>query len=252
MKTNNVTEKQIFDRARSNLLLMIVLTLINIVLFLVGSQTMMLFSATVPYLLIMVGVINEIDVILNVCIIITAVIMILYFLCWILSKRNPVWMIVAATLFIIDTIILIYIYIGMQEFSGILDFLMHIWVLYYLFIGIKYGYKLKKMSPEATTDKIPEKDFADTKPLYIADMTNKYRVLAESNIPGYNVSYRRIKKINELVINNYVYDSIELLVEPPHTLSSRLNGHLFEAGYNGSHSFIRIDGELITKKFRIW
>ena len=92
----------------------------------------------------------------------------------------------------------------------------------------------------------------DTSALYRADMDVKYRVLAEIDIYGYHVCYRRVKKTNELVINNYVYDTVGMLIEPPHKLTASINSHLFEVGYDGLHSYIRVDGQPLVKKIRIW
>ena len=39
-----------FNSARSNLLLMIILTFVNVILYFVGTDSMLLFSATIPYL----------------------------------------------------------------------------------------------------------------------------------------------------------------------------------------------------------
>lgn len=249
-------EKQMYDKARGNLLLMIILTLINVVLFFLGSETVMLFSATVPYMSILIGFLSEIDVIMQVCAIFTTVVMVMYLLCWVFSKRNPVWIIIAMVMFVIDTIALIWIYVGTQEASGIIDLVIHIWVLYYLFNGIKYGYKLKKMNDGIQeTDEVIDnttETIKDTSALYRADMDVKYRVLAEIDIYGYHVCYRRVKKTNELVINNYVYDTVEMFIEPPHKLTASINSHLFEVGNDGLHSYIRVDGQPLVKKIRIW
>ena len=248
-------EKQMYDKARANLLLMIILTIINIVLFFLGSETVMLFSATIPYMSILIGVLSEIDGAIQVCAVFTIAIMVMYFMCWILSKRNPIWMIIAMVMFVIDTVALICIYVGIQEAAGIIDLITHIWVFYYLFIGVRYGYKLKKISSEGKTKEQEIDSFdeiVDTDTLYIADMNTKYRVLAEANVPGYEICYRRVKKTNELVINNYVYDTKEMLIEPPHKLMASINGHIFEVGYDGMHSYIRADDQLLVRKIRVW
>lgn len=256
MNINRNTVKQTYEKARANLKLMLVFTFINIVLLLVGSETMLLFAATVPYLSVIFASAIEIVEMRVLGIVIAAVVMALYLVCCIFSKKSPVWMIVALVMFVIDTIALIFMYVAIGEYSGILDFAIHIWVLYYLVIGVINGYKLRKLGPEdenaEESDEICLDEEANTQPRYFADATDKYRVLAEFNIDGYRVCYRRIKRTNELVINDYVYDCVEMLFETPHNLSASVGGHLFEAGYSGSHSYIRVDGELLVKKIRIW
>ena len=256
MKKDKSFESQVYEKARGNLLLMIILTVINIALFFMGSETIMLFSATVPYMSIIVGCLSEIDVVMQVCAIFTVAIILMYLLCWIFSKRNPIWIIIAMVMFIIDTIAVICVYLDMQDASGLLDLGIHIWVLYYLFTGIKYGYKFKKInsSVEKTDTAIDNETeiTKDTSALYRAEMDVKHRVLAETDAHGYHVCYRRVKRRNELVVNGYVYDIAEMLIEPPHKLTASIDEHLFEVGYDGFRSYIRIDGEILVKKIRIW
>ncbi len=134
--------------ARGNLLLMIILTVINIILAAVGSDTMLLFSATVPYYVATIGILSEIGILAGTGLGIAAVILIIYLLCWIFSKKHYGWMIAALVLFILDTLAMIGIYMLYGDASGVLDIVIHAWVLYYLVIGVRYGYKLKKMPAE--------------------------------------------------------------------------------------------------------
>lgn len=81
---------------RSNLLLMLALTLINVVFVFFESNTMMLFSATVPYI---IGFyLGE-----YIFYIFALVIMFLYLLCWFFSKKHYGWMIFETILFVLDT-----------------------------------------------------------------------------------------------------------------------------------------------------
>ena len=69
---------------------------------------------------------------------------------------------------------------------------------------------------------------------------------------GHYVVYRRVKKTNELVIDLYVYDEIEILVECAHSLEARIDGHLIVVGFDGvSHSYLSVDGEIVAKKLRL-
>ena len=67
---------------------------------------------------------------------------------WLLSKKRYGWLIPALVLFIMDTLAMGGMYIWFADFSGILDILMHVWVLYYLFVGISSGKKLKNLPAE--------------------------------------------------------------------------------------------------------
>ncbi len=143
-----LTPKAKYDSARSNLLLMIVFTLINVVLAAIGSETMMLFSATVPYLFAIMGMIEGFSELLAPGIVLALISIGIYFVCWLLSKKHYAWMIVALVLFSIDTLIMIGMYVFAGDFSGIIDVLIHAWVMYYLVVGAINGPKLKKLPEE--------------------------------------------------------------------------------------------------------
>ena len=53
----SLTPKAKYDNSRANLLLMIIFTAINVILAAAGTDYMMLFSATVPYLFATLGTI---------------------------------------------------------------------------------------------------------------------------------------------------------------------------------------------------
>ncbi len=273
MNNNNSTQvknpaQEKYNAARANLLLMLVLTIVNLVLLMANSGVMLLFSATAPYIFVMIGVVSEINVILIICLLITAIILIAYFLCWIFSKYHYGWMITALVLFSIDTLLMAGMYILAQDVSGILDVVIHIFVLYYLIIGVKYGYKLKNQpaTPE-TESESNERSFSspceevraenapsgDSVPLRKANNDIKHRILLEHEYLGHRICYRRVKRVNELVIDGYVYDDVEMLIEAAHALNARLDGHTFQVGFNGSaQSYLRVDGQKIASKLRLF
>jgi hypothetical protein len=57
-------------------------------------------------------------------------------------------MIAALVMFSLDTLFLIGLYILLGDAFGILDTLIHVWVLYYLIVGVINGVKLKKLPEE--------------------------------------------------------------------------------------------------------
>ncbi len=254
------------EKARSNLILMIVLTAVNVAMLLFGSDYMLLFSATVPYFSVIFG--TAVEGGLAVGIAIAAIILGLYILCWIFSKKYYGFMIAALVLFVLDTLVMALVYLGISEISGVLDVIIHIWVLYYLVIGVTGGYKLKHLSPEeeleyeaAQASIEPEETeqvyVADgvinaSSPIRVADTSVKSRTLIEGDFVGKNIVYRRVKRVNELVINGNVYDEVKMLVETAHSLTANLDGHQIEVGYDGIiNSYIKIDGERVAKKIRI-
>ena len=237
---------------RSNLLIAIILTLLNIVMFIAGSETMMLFSISVPYYAVLFGVILGGQELMITGCVIAGIILLAYFLCWLLSKKHVGWLIAALVLMILDTLVLIGFYLLAGEVSGILDFVFHAMIIYYLAAGISAAKKLKELPPEEPAVAEPEEPQGNSVPLRRVEEGEKARVLLESTYGTYRVVYRRVKKTNQLVINDYIYDEITFGIEPDHSLSARLDGHEFTVGYRaaGSSSYFQVDGKEIAKKIR--
>ncbi len=272
MKNNNAPAKNTFEAhqkrystARADLLIMIVLTVANIILMFIGSDTMMLFSATIPYFAVGMGYWNGEPELTIFGIIVAVICIALYLICWFMSKKKYQWFIVATVLFALDTIAMVYLYASSGEIeSGIFDMVIHALVFYYLIVGFNTGKKLKEL--EATKDSLGEgiiedgytsyENNADTNGNTIykrrADAEVKSRTLAEGEHNGHHICYRRVKRINELVIDGYVYDEIEMLVETPHELTAVINGETIKAGITSSSiSYIDVNGNRIAKKLRL-
>ncbi|MBQ9132316.1 MAG: hypothetical protein IJX62_07595 [Clostridia bacterium] len=79
----------------------------------------------------------------------------------------------------------------------------------------------------------------------------KGRVLLVATRQGYHILYRRIRHVNELVINGFVYDEKKGVIELEHRLIARVDGHTIAAGYGrDSFSYILFDGKRIAEKKR--
>ena len=239
--------------ARGNLLLMIVFTLLNIVLLFTGSDVMWLFSATIPYYVVIFGVVSEDAVFLTINVVIAAIGLLAYLLCWIFSKKRYGWMIAALVMFIVDTLAMVGLFLLAGEFSGIMDLVFHAWILYYLFLGVTNGRKLKQL-PEEVVNAESAVPMENSNHIRWADPEVKHRVFLEAEAAGCRITFRRVKKVNELVINGYVYAEMEMLMESSHMLSAVVNGHLIQAGYEsaGSYSYINVDGVQVAKKMRFF
>lgn len=178
---NDVPQHEIlasrFHSTRHNLLLIVIFSLINIVLLVTKSGTYFLFSAFIPYMFVDYGMYfcglypaefyepnsEFMDTsFLIVCCIVAAVVLILYLLCWIFSKKPRVgWVIAALVFFVIDTIVMLLTVASLVE--NIIDILFHAYVIFSLSRGIYSYYKLKKLPVEpdpGITQEIPE-TFAD-------------------------------------------------------------------------------------------
>ena len=239
-----------YAASRSNLLLALVLTVINIVLLFTESNSMLLFSMSVPYYTVAFSRLLDLE---TVGLIIAAVMLAVYLLCWILSKKRCGWLVASAVLFVIDSLCLAGLYILMQDFSGILDAVIHIAVLYYLFSGISAYNRLKKLpqlTPEQESQALELPDYST--PIRRADEDVKHRVLLECEYGGHRVCYRRVKRVNELVIDGNVYDEYTAMIESPHKLVARIAGHTYEVGTNQQNrSYFQVDGEQIESKIRL-
>lgn len=242
--------QQRYNTARSNLLLVIILTLVNIVLLFTESESMLLFSASIPYYAVVFGVLLDI---LPMGLAVAAVLLVLYFLCWLLSKKRSGWLIVALVLFVLDTLGMVGLYLLAEDFSGVLDALIHIWVLAYLIMGISAAKKLKNLPEDVQipVDGAESADYAQPEmPKRRIDENEKSRIFVEGNFGGHRIVFRRVKRTNQLVIDNYICDETEMVIETAHALSAVMDTHEVIAGYDGHHSYIKVDGQVIVKKIR--
>lgn len=181
-----------YNICRANLLLVVIFSIVNMIMPVVGSQSYFLFSAFVPFFLAYVGAevtgmfpyeyyaqyyapgeFEAADIsFLIVTLAIALVIVGLYFLCWIMSKKHGIgWIITALVLFGLDTILMFLI----QGFAvdAIIDILFHAWVLYYLIVGIVSYLKLKNLPEEdpvaAEWEVKPTEETAQTAPAETED-----------------------------------------------------------------------------------
>ena len=148
--------KMRYIQARGNLMLAVCLTAVNILMLLLKFTGMFLFSVTVPYYAVLFGMVEETGTLFIPCLLFALAILAVYFLCWLFSKKNPGWMTAALVLFAIDTVCMLALYIWAQDFSGILDLIMHAMLLYYLISAVRANAKLQQLPPEELSS---ENDF---------------------------------------------------------------------------------------------
>ena len=259
-----------YNNTRRNLLLVAVVTLINVIM--VKSDMYYLFSAMLPYTIAYLAALfcgvfpaeyYEGEVmeffpmgVFYVAIAVALVMIGLYVLAFFMSSKGRVgWLIFSLAFFGLDTLFLLGFYGISLDMT--LDYLFHVWIIVILSLGIGAHFKLKKLPAEPVVEATPgdEADLVieDTPSLGMADMEVKSRVFLEAQANGYTITYRRVKKTNQLVINGHVYDEYVAVAELPHVLSATLGGHLYEVG-TGSNSvmFIDVDGQRVAKKLRLF
>ena len=156
-------------RARKNLGVALVLTIINMALSAFGSSLNFPFSVFVPDLLVGLGKASNTHGVY--CYGASAVVMALFGMCWLFCVVRPWWMVCALVLFVLDTVAMGGLTILCMNgnvdlgMSVLINAVFHIWVLYYLVKGVGAGFKLRRllgerMALEAQTVKSEAKDRA--------------------------------------------------------------------------------------------
>lgn len=93
---------------------------------------------------------------------------------------------------------------------------------------------------------------AGTSLLRQADTATKEKVLLKATVQGYEICYRRVRFVNELVVNGCVYDEKKGIIEFEHSLHAVVGGHEIEAGLDeDDFSYINFDRTLIKRKKRL-
>ena len=155
-----------YKNARGNLLLVVIFTVVNAFMAFMGSSSYFLFSAYLPYYSVIFGLVltgrmdvgqeYQLDEKYLVYFVGFAVLVLgLYLLFWLFSKKHYGWLIPALVFFVLDTIFLLRdSFGGGFDFSMLMDVVFHAWVLLSLSLGIINGVKLKKLA-EAETAAAP-------------------------------------------------------------------------------------------------
>lgn len=152
-----------FQSARTDLLLILGFTIINIFLLVTGSDTYFIFSAFIPYVIAYFGMLlcgkfpveyyadfEEIPAldtgVFAVFITVAVIITLLYLLCWFMSKGfKSGWLIVGLVMISVDTLFLL---IGGFSADMIIDLAFHVWMIVTMSIGLSANQKLKKLPEE--------------------------------------------------------------------------------------------------------
>jgi len=125
-----------YDKARWVLLVMIIMTAVNMVLDVVGSDSFYVDSLMLPYSFFWTSIGGSIFGVL---------LLGLYLVCYILSKKKGAWMVVGLVLFIVDIVWLLFSMLVSIPNYGVgsalyiygLSFIIHIVVLVFLILGVK-------------------------------------------------------------------------------------------------------------------
>ena len=133
--------------ARNNLLVVVLFTVLNMVLLLIGSNRYFLFSATIPYYLTYFGYMFDYFTVGTYALtgLVMAVVPLIGLgLCWFMSKKDNRWLTAATVIFGMDAAVMIAMLLWAGDLSGsFLDIVFHGWVLVTLISGIKAAGRLK-------------------------------------------------------------------------------------------------------------
>lgn len=161
-----------FARARSGLLIMLLLTVANLAtVVLMKSETVFVFAAAIPEiaLSVLMGAYYSPEQPLYLMILagaVLAAVLVLYFLCWLFCKKKPRWMTLSLILFAVDcAALIVWLLVALYEVNttgGDIDLIVTTlrllfsgWVLYYLVRGVKAAKHLKVPNKAATETDLP-------------------------------------------------------------------------------------------------
>lgn len=176
--------------------------------------------------------------------------------CYFISKKHVGGMIAAAVLLGADIIFEIYWYDIMLAYTT--EYILPGLLLAAMIVGIVSRFRLsfiEWMGETPTAEQTGGAELAphpDTAALHAVDYAAKGKIIMIYDIAGYTVGYRRVGRINELIINKMVYDTLDTgAYEQPHELCAYVDGHEFVVGTGAdAQAFIRFDGEVVRKKQR--
>lgn len=256
------------NRARYNLMFMIILTVLNLFFVFSNGNIIVPFSSSISVYATFFGLTLKNDtssiVPLVIGIIVAGVAIGALLLCYFKSKDNPFFMFLSFILIAADLIVLLTICIfnyGITEWFNILDILLHILLLFYCFGGIRAHTALAKLKKangadialqDEEKDDEPQDTEHDTAPeggeiyKYEDDGTEP---LVTGKSGGLSVFAVIRGNRAELVINGYVCDSLEITKYDSFSLRAIVNGIDFlfeyETEVNGDAMYLYADEELI-------
>lgn len=141
---------------RYALLMVMVFTVVNLVVILLGAGRFFLFSASVPYYMTLLakgydngfvaGSWNVNGRYTTAALLISVGILTAYLICWFLSEKRRGWLIAALALFSLDTMALVAISFLLMDgpMSCIFDLFIHGWALWQMSAGVKAYGELEK------------------------------------------------------------------------------------------------------------
>jgi hypothetical protein len=148
MSNNELIKQAIqFSRARGNLLLVIVFSAVNLILVAMESSLYFPFSAVMPIFL--YAVLIQIFFVETLTALVFGFLCIgTYYICWALSKKLRVFILIALIFFVADTLLYGYIFLDDVDTGFFIQAAFRVWVLFYLVTGTIAWFKLRGVTQE--------------------------------------------------------------------------------------------------------
>ena len=136
--------QQAYGSARSTLLILVILTVVNVVFWFASVGVEMLFCIDFPYIIIVF-----MDAMGNapLGIAIGAAVLLFFLAAWYMSAKNHVWLIAAAAAHGLDTFTLVWLAANNDFGEFVFPLVIHVVASVYLVVGCVHGAKLKKAGP---------------------------------------------------------------------------------------------------------
>ncbi len=221
MKTD--INKQLFDlkitisKARYNLMFIILLTVVNILCIIFKGESLIPFSCSIATFGVAFGIENSL---LPLGLIISILILIPLLVCYFLSNKNVLFIVAPVGILVVDTLALIVISIASGAIASanfFIDLIFHIISIFYLIKAIK-AHKLLgdfKMVSDGTVASIDEVEDTEDMEEELSEPLSEYdddgtMPLLKGKHEGLHVFVVIRNTTAELVINNYICDSLEV------------------------------------------
>ncbi len=219
-----------FSIARANLVIMTALTCVNIAMIALETGRVFQFSAATPQLAFIVF--SNGDAVQKAAGLLISVLIIgLFALCYVLSKRNPLWMTAALVLFVCDTAFLVVWLVAVADnlLANSIEVLYHVWVLYYLIRGVQTAEAFAGTEPAAAaTGPVATQQPPASAPPMPETPLGAYQGGGERLLSalqsGLYLEVFRSDTETALVVDGQVYDRWSGALEQRYTLTARVCG----------------------------
>lgn len=256
-----------YKNARSNLLVMIIFTFASVVLLATDAGYSFLFTAYIPQFLIYLGL-NKVDAVPKmsdagsaIFVSLCFIIIIVYLLTYIFSKKKAGWMIAALVLFSIDCLVLLVFTLPAFEYTFLIDYVFHAYVMYFLISGVKNAEEALLFPEDGVAGpipafngaeaEVPEGEKARSESLGLPVPAKKETILIAASAYGMDITVRRTKGLIELIINNEVYARKEEgLVSKNYRIGAIYDGHRVETELVQNIQILYINGFKSGQKLR--